>query len=268
MNEIDVGVDFGITNSDIAINSDGSLSYKSFRSEKNIHLSFNNIIKDLQRNSVIKSICVTGGKHLDLPENFDGLKVLKKNEISCIGAGAKYLSGLDSNFLVLSCGSGTACVGFKNEISTHLGGSGLGGGTIRGLCKLSAQVDDPEEINELSKKGSQIGDYVLKDVVSGPIGSLPEDSIAVHLGNLDMINKLEKEDICKSIIYLVATNIARLAATTAIGANLGKVVVVGRSPNYSLYKEVLKRWIEYSGLEVIFLKDGEFATAIGALKAN
>ena len=47
-------------------------------SEKNIHLSFNNIIKDLQRNSAIKSICVTGGKHLDLPENFDGLKVLKK----------------------------------------------------------------------------------------------------------------------------------------------------------------------------------------------
>ena len=63
MNEIDVGVDFGITNSDIAINSDGSLSYKSIRSEKNIHLSFNNIIKDLQRNSVIKSISVTGGKH-------------------------------------------------------------------------------------------------------------------------------------------------------------------------------------------------------------
>ena len=33
-----------------------------------------------------------------------------------------------------------------------LGGSGLGGGTIRGLCKLAAQVDDPEEIDELSKK--------------------------------------------------------------------------------------------------------------------
>ena len=78
MNEIDVGVDFGITNSDIAIKSDGEVAYKSLGSEKNIHLSFNNIIKDLQRNSVIKSICVTGGKHLDLPENFDGLKVLKK----------------------------------------------------------------------------------------------------------------------------------------------------------------------------------------------
>lgn len=267
MNEIDVGVDFGITNSDIAIKSGELVSYKSLKSEKNIHLSLNNIIKDLQRSFVVRNISVTGGKHLDLSDNFDGLKVLKKNEINCIGAGAKYLSGLDSSFLVLSCGSGTACVGYENEISTHLGGSGLGGGTIRGLCKLAAQVDDPEEIDELSKKGSQIGDYVLKDVVSGPIGSLPEDSIAVHLGNLDMINKLEKEDICRSIIYLVATNIARLAATTAIATNLDKVVVVGRSPKYSLYMEVLKKWIEYSGIEVIFLKDGEFATAIGALKS-
>jgi pantothenate kinase len=89
----------------------------------------------------------------------------------------------------------------------------------------------------------------------------------VHLGNLDMINKLEKEDICKSIIYLVATSIARLAATTAIASSLNKIVVVGRSQNYSLYTEVLKRWIEYSGLEVIFLKDGEFATAVGALES-
>ena len=70
-------------------------------------------------------------------------KWLKKNEINCIGAGAKFLSGLDSNFLVLSCGSGTACVGYENEISTHLGGSGLGGGTIRGLCKFCLLYTSP-----------------------------------------------------------------------------------------------------------------------------
>ena len=156
---------------------------------------------------------------------------------------------------------------YKNETTTHLGGSGLGGGTIRGLCKLSAQVDDPEEINELSIVGSQIGDYTLKDVISGPIGNLPEDSIAVHLGNLDMMNKLEKEDVCRSIIYLVATNIARLAATTAIAASLKKIVVVGRSPNFILYKEILTKWIEYAGLEVTFPEKGEFATAIGALES-
>ena len=121
-------------------------------------------------------------------------------------------------------------------------------------------------IRDRSRKGSQIGDYSLKDVVSGPIGNLPEDSIAVHLGNIDMMDKLKKEDICRSIIYLVATNIARLAATTALAAKLKEVVVVGRSPNYYLYKEILTKWIELSGLEVIFPDNGEFATALGALE--
>ena len=266
MSDIDLGIDFGITNSDIAIKSSKIFSYKSIKSEKNIHLSLNNILKGFQDDAIVKKISVTGGKHLDLPDSFDGIKILKKNEIDCIGAGAKSLSQLDSDFLVLSCGSGTACVAYKNETATHLGGSGLGGGTIRGLCKLSAQVDDPEEINELSMKGSQIGDYTLKDVISGPIGNLPEDSIAVHLGNLDMMNKLEKEDVCRSIIYLVATNIARLAATTALATSLKKIVVVGRSPKFILYKEILTKWIEHAGLEVTFPEKGEFATAIGALE--
>ena len=267
MSDIDLGIDFGITNCDIAIKSTNSLSYESIKSEKNIHLSLNNILKGFLDDVVVKKISVTGGKHLDLPDSFDGIKIIKKNEIDCIGAGSKSLSKLDSDFLVLSCGSGTACVAYKNETTTHLGGSGLGGGTIRGLCKLSAQVDDPEEINELSIVGSQIGDYTLKDVISGPIGNLPEDSIAVHLGNLDMMNKLEKEDVCRSIIYLVATNIARLAATTALAANLKKIVVVGRSPNFILFKEILTKWIEYAGLEVTFPKKGEFATALGAVES-
>ena len=82
-----------------------------------------------------------------------------------------------------------------------------------------------------------------------------------------MMDKLEKEDICRSIIYLVATNIARLAATTALAAKLNKVVVIGRSPNYFLFKEILSRWIEFSGLEIIYPENREFATALGTLES-
>ena len=102
MNNVDIGIDFGITNSDVVIHSSNNVSYKSLRSEKNIHLSLKNIIKSIQEDSKIKSISVTGGKHLDLPDIFDGQKIIKKNEINSIGAGAKKLSQLDSNFLVLS----------------------------------------------------------------------------------------------------------------------------------------------------------------------
>ena len=85
MNNVDIGIDFGITNSDVVISSNNNFSYKSLRSEKNIHLSLNKYIKSVQEDSKIKSISVTGGKHLDLPDNFDGQKIVKKNEIDCIG---------------------------------------------------------------------------------------------------------------------------------------------------------------------------------------
>ena len=43
MNNVDIGIDFGITNSDIVICSNNNFSYKSLRSEKNIHLSLNKL---------------------------------------------------------------------------------------------------------------------------------------------------------------------------------------------------------------------------------
>ena len=48
MNNVDIGIDFGITNSDVVICSNNNFSYKSLRSEKNIHLSLNNIIKNIK----------------------------------------------------------------------------------------------------------------------------------------------------------------------------------------------------------------------------
>ncbi len=53
MNNVDIGIDFGITNSDVVICSNNNFSYKSLRSEKNIHLSLNNIIKNFQEESKV-----------------------------------------------------------------------------------------------------------------------------------------------------------------------------------------------------------------------
>ena len=70
MNEIDVGVDFGITNSDIAIKSDKSVSYKTLSSEKNIHLSLKNIIKNLQSNSGLKNFgLINASRSVLFPKN-------------------------------------------------------------------------------------------------------------------------------------------------------------------------------------------------------
>ena len=90
------------------------------------------------------------------------------------------------------------------------------------------------------------------------MGDLPTTTI---LFNLDA-----SAVVAASLAVFVATNTARLAATTALASKLNKIVVVGRSPNYFLYKETLTKWIEFSGLEVIFPENREFATALGTLE--
>ena len=52
MSKIQIGIDFGITNSDIAIKSDEEISFESIESQKNIHLSLTNIIKKKQQHSI------------------------------------------------------------------------------------------------------------------------------------------------------------------------------------------------------------------------
>ena len=170
MSNIDVGIDFGITNSDIVTKSGKNLSFISQKSEKNIHLSLNSILKNLQKDSKIKNVFVTGGRHLDLPNNFDGLNVIKKNEVDCIGSGARKLSVLDSNFLVLSCGSGSACVAHQNKISIKpligpssillaLMASGLNGQKFQFHGYLP--INSSERINALKKLKPYTGSHIF-----------------------------------------------------------------------------------------------------------
>ena len=56
-----------------------------------------------------------------------------------------------------------------------------------------------------------------------------------------------------------------------IGGNLVENLRYGENPHqgasvYSLYKEILTKWIEFLGLEVVFPENREFATALGALE--
>ena len=68
--------------------------------------------------SQLDIIAVTGGKSSDLGGFFNNIPIVKVNEVEAIGYGAKDIYGIsDSKYLVVSCGTGTACVA---SIETHL----------------------------------------------------------------------------------------------------------------------------------------------------
>ncbi|RLG49562.1 MAG: pantothenate kinase, partial [Thermoproteota archaeon] len=127
--------------------------------------------------SSIDLISCTGGGSREIGSSFLGLKTVKVDEIEAIGLGGLALSGL-SEAVVSSIGTGTAIVSVRkegNNVTTrHLGGTGVGGGTLVGLSKLLLNRSSIEGFFELARKGNfRNVDLTIMDIVGGPIGRLP-----------------------------------------------------------------------------------------------
>ena len=67
------------------------------------------------------------------------------------------------------------------------------------------------------------------------------------------------------LLNLVGQTVARMASATAAACNCELIYIVGRTPQYDLYKSTLKRWISFAGLSANFPKNGEFASSLGTL---
>ena len=180
-----------------------------------------------------------------------------------------HLSGLSSNtpIIIVSAGSGTACILANDGSYMHCSGTGVGGGTILGLSKLLLGTADPVEIAELAKTGNESGvDLILEDVVSGPIGLLPSDTTAVNFGKISKIDsEISKQDIAAGIVNLVGQTAARVATSVATTFNAKEIVVVGRSPSFNGLKKSLEQAASIMGFSPHFPKNGEYASALGAL---
>lgn len=267
MSKISIGIDFGITNTDLVIGHHNQISYLSFPSRE---VNLQNLKKlILQSNldlSEIEAIGVTGGRHCDLPNLIDDIPITHFNELDAIGRGAQSLSkNKIENFLVVSAGSGTACVLKKENQFVHAGGTGLGGGTIRGLCNLLIKENDPEKINKLSLEGDFTKvDLILKDVVSGPIGNLPEETSAVNFGKMST-SDLNDGDLAAGVINMVAQTILKTAATAAIVSGISNVLIIGRTPKYQLLTRLLKEGFDHLNLKSEFIENGEYAICLGTL---
>jgi type II pantothenate kinase len=267
---MDISIDFGITVTDIIKRDKGILSHEMTLSKEEPSLSLlNKLFPDINFKSDVNILAVTGGKHLNIGNKIESTKVIHVNEIDAVGEGAMNLSGLsDKNpTIIVSAGSGTACILAQKGNFVHCSGTGVGGGTVLGLSKLLLGTTDPVEIAELAKAGNESGvDLILEDVVSGPIGELPSDTTAVNFGKISKIDsEISKQDIAAGIVNLVGQTAARVATSVATTFNAREIVVVGRSPSFNGLKHSLEQAASIMGFSPHFPKNGEYASALGAL---
>jgi len=265
-----ISLDFGITITD-CLSSDGKdLKHRAISSKE---IPSKNLIKDIFNDIDFKNeidlIAVTGGMHGNIGSQLDGIEVVHVNEVQAVGEGAIKLSNVSKSTtsIILSAGSGTACILAKEGEYIHCSGTGVGGGTVLGLSKLLLGTIDPDEIDELASAGSAKGvDLILGDVVSGPIGMLPSDTTAVNFGKVSKTEiDFSREDIAAGIVNLVGQTVARIATSVAVAYKATDIIVVGRTPTFKSLRNSLEQAALITNFTPHFPENGHYASALGAL---
>lgn len=264
---IKIAFDFGITNTDIVIEKNNQMEFHSFPSEK-VETSFIlKILNDLKVDiNQVTKIAVTGGKSSDLEDTIDSIPLVKINEVQAIGYGARELYKIkDSKFMVVSTGTGTACVGYLNKKFTHLGGISIGGGTLQGLSKLTIDTNKPNEIEELAMIGDKNNlDSLIGEVVNN-IGSLDPEITASNFSKARSSSNLSNNDIASSLSNMVGEVIGTVAYLNALLLGVDNIYFIGRVSTLNTVKNGIEKRLNLAGVKGNYMKNQGFGNAIGAI---
>lgn len=223
---------------------------------------------DLTRRRDVRTIVATGGGSRFLGDKVLGLPLTRINEIEAIGLGGSTLSGM-SDCLVVSAGTGTALVILREGGRTirHIGGTGVGGGTILGLSRRMLGVLDFKTLEEMALRGdSSKVDLMVGNLIGGPIGILPADVTASNFGKI--LGEASAEDIAAGIFNLVSQTIGVVVAMAAKAYSLeDNVVITGMLAKSRLFSKILRETARLLSVNVSIPENCELAGALGAIVA-
>jgi type II pantothenate kinase len=183
-------------------------------------------------------------------------------EFDCVVSGTKELTGLN-DFLLLSMGTGTAFLRVRDNEYTHIGGTGVGGGTIKGLYNLFDENTDIKEIAKTAQSGNAYNTDLKIGDMGEDLGSLLSKDITVS--NLSKLTKgTSKEDFAAGIINLTAEVLMMMAVfARRDGEN---IVCIGGLSQLDKIRETAKVLGSMHKISFIFPENASYAGAIGCLK--
>lgn len=210
----------------------------------------------------IEKIIITGVGASKINSDIFGIKTVKIDEINAVGKGGVFLSKKD-NIVITNIGTGTSIIEAKDGAITHIGGTGIGGGTIIGLSKLLLNTMDFDNILEQAAHGDlkQV-DLLIEDILQDDLSFLDKKTTASNFGK--MLDTAKKEDIATGIVNMVFQVIGVLSVFAAKSRNLDTILVTGNGSRNQLGRRVLEDISAMYSIKFEFPADGEFTTAIGA----
>jgi len=215
-----------------------------------------------KRMSDITRLAVTGVGASFIKDDVLGIKAEHVEEFQAIGLGGLYLSGA-KRALVVSVGTGTAIVHAEGRKARHLGGSGVGGGTILGLGKALVGITDFDSLSQAASRGNvENVDLMVQDISSRAVGTLPQNATASNFGK--MSDRPSAEDYAAGIVNMVFQTVGMLAILAARAEKDSTIVVVGNTMQIPMAREVLDKLYPIHGVNFIVPELAQYATALGA----
>lgn len=210
----------------------------------------------------VQQIILTGVGASLFKKDIYGIPTSGVDEFKAIGLGGLALSGKKEG-LIVSMGTGTAFVRADKDGIRHIGGSGVGGGTVLGLCGQLCGVRSFDSVVELADKGrlSKV-DLNIQDISTGEIPTLPPDTTASNFGKME--DGASPADMARGVLNMVFQTIGMMAVFSCKEHAVKDVVLTGTLTQVPCAKKIFANLKKMHSINFIIPQNAIYATATGA----
>ena len=265
-----IGIDVGISTTKIVGLRDGRVSapirITAADPVTSLYGAFGKYLHDNNiKLSDVQHVMLTGVGAAYVQNDVYGVSTTKTDEFIADGLGARYESGLE-RAMVVSMGTGTSFVMCEGDNMRHIGGIGIGGGTLQGLSRIMLNTSDIKQVSALAMQGDiKHINLLIGDISAHPLPGLPMEATASIFARAQ--NDASKEDIACGIISMVLQSIGSAAVLAAQGIDCRDMVLIGNLSLLPQCKEIFPALEKLYDVRFHIPKYSQFCTAIGAALA-
>ncbi|MCD8352598.1 MAG: hypothetical protein LUC93_18500 [Planctomycetaceae bacterium] len=183
-------------------------------------------------------------------------------EFAATARGGLELSGRD-RAVVASMGTGTAFLYAADGAVRHLGGSGVGGGTLMGMCRRLYGLQSFEDVVATAGRGDlNRVDTRIKDIASDAYMNLPPDLTSSNFGK--SLAVATDADMVLGLVNMVLETAGVMAVLSCRATGAPCAVLTGSLLRLPQAEPTYATFTQNFGVEFILPPRAAFATAIGA----
>lgn len=256
-----IGIDAGATFIKLAYEENGKLHYKRY----SIHEA-EPLFNWVKMISPLAEVVLTGGGAGMLKTKYFP-QAMVIDEFLAAAAGAKVLQELQEPFLLINIGTGTSILRVENEKTERVSGTAMGGGTFLGLGRLLTGKTNYKELIELAEQGDRNdADLLVRDVYGKDgaplLGELSASNFAKAAGRDDLSDGSKMA----ALVNMIAETVYLLVMAGYPQEKL-LMAFIGAGVLNSALRKQLEMYARMFSFDAVFVQNGEYSGAVGALNS-